>query len=234
MDAPEQHRISDLVDDIVCQLGGTLGRYLILPKATVRTIDRFNGQAVVQVPLADLVEAGHTVRVEAITSAGMVPREPSGGSPIQPENVIRAEVMSMVQRVTELVLRQGRSREERRAVADYNQSIDAKVTELESMLKDWRAARPDAGFISGIERTRAACRMRMALRPKRGQQTDHVKLACARCAFDLMKRFSRHPISGSADSSFQLITARLYEAVIGEPDASCKRACESILREKRR
>jgi hypothetical protein len=209
--------LDEIVDDIMRELGGTLGRSLILPEADTRT------------------EARNTVRVEVITRTGKrVPREPPGGSPIQPENVARAEVVSMVQRLTVLVLQQEPSREERRGVADYARSIDAKLTELESMLKDWRAPRPDAGLISGIELMRAACRMRMELRPKRGQQTDHVKLACASCAFDLMKRFSRRKIKGSANSSFQVITARLYEAVTGEPDANCKRACESILRERHR
>jgi hypothetical protein len=210
-----------------------LGRSLILPKADTRTIYRFNGQAVVQIPQADWEEAGKTVRVEAITSAGRVPLESSGRNPISPENAIRAEIVSMGTRLTALVIRQERLRDERRAVADYAQSIDAKLTEFESMLKDCRAPRPDAGFISGMGLMRADCQMRMGLRPKRGQGTNHVKIACARCVFNLMKRFSRLKISGSPNSSFQIITARLYELVTGEPDANCKRACESVLREKR-
>jgi hypothetical protein len=202
----------DIVADIMRELGGVRGRSLILPDADTRA------------------NPGNIVRVEVITLTGRVPREPSGGNPIPPEKVVRAEVVRSVQRLSELDLRQGRSREERRAVADYNKSVDAKITELETMLKDWRAPRPAAGFTSEMELMRAGCQKRMELRPKGGQQTDQVKLACARCAFDLMKRFSRHKIKGSANSSFQVITARLYEAVTGEPDANVKRACDAVLR----
>jgi hypothetical protein len=57
-----------------------------------------------------------------------------------------------------------------------------------------------------------------------------MKRSCAGSAFHLMQTFSRRPIAGSAESSFWVITQLLFEAVTGEKEANCKRACDHILR----
>jgi hypothetical protein len=77
---------------------------------------------------------------------------------------------------------------------------------------------------------REACRIRMLFRPKSGRGTSSMKRSCAGSALHLMQWFSRRPNSGSAETSFPVITALLYETVTGEHDASCKRACDWTLR----
>jgi hypothetical protein len=120
MDAPEPTRnldLDEIVDAIVSELGGVLGKSLILPKAETRTLTRFDGQAVVQVPRADWEEAGNTIHDYAITSAWKVPRKPSG--PISPKDALRAETALLVARLIALRNRQERLREQRRAEAEY-------------------------------------------------------------------------------------------------------------------
>jgi hypothetical protein len=235
MVAPEPPRnlgLNEIVDAILSELGGVLGRDLILPKAETRTLVRFDGQAVVQVPQADWEEAENSVRVEAITSAGKVPREPSGGNPISPENALRAEMVLLVARLTALKNRQERLRKQRSAEAEYAQSLDDQLAKLESMLEHPLAPWVGAGFISGIQGMRKALQLQIEFRPKGGQQTDHVKIACAIGAFHLMLKYSRRQNKGTDGSPFPTITALLYEAAGGEREANVKRACDAVLRSR--
>jgi hypothetical protein len=228
---PEPTRSRDeVIDDIVLELGGARGESLIPPKADTRTIYRCIQQAVVQVPQADWEEAGNTVRVEAITSAGREPREPSGGNPISPENIVRAEMVLLFAGLTALYKRQERLREQRRTETEYAQRLDEQFAKLESMHEHSPAPWVSAGFMSGIKGFREALELQIKSRPKGGQKTDHVKAACARAAFHLMKKYSRKKISGSAESSFPLITMWLVEAATGEREASVRRACAAVLR----
>jgi hypothetical protein len=170
------------------------------------------------------------VRDEVITSAGRVPREPSGGNPISPENIVRAEVRSLFGRLTALYKRQETLREQRRAEAEYAQSLDDQAAKFESMLEYPLAFRVGAGFVSGIKRFREALQLQVKSRPKGGQQTDHLKLACARSAFHLMQKFSRRKPSYTPASPYQIVAMLLYEAASGKPDESVRRACDAVLR----
>jgi hypothetical protein len=122
------------------------------------------------------------------------------------------------------------------AEADHAKKLDGLLAELESSLTHPQAPAPDAGLLSGIERMRATCRMKTLpwFRPKGGRNVNYVKRNCAGVALHLVRRYSRHPISGSAETAYPVITALLYEAVTGERDANCKRAYEWILRFNRR
>jgi hypothetical protein len=146
------------------------------------------------------------------------------------ENDIRAEVMSLVSRLT-AGARKG-SREQRRAEADHAQSIDGLLAELELRLADPLAPRFNKQLISAIGQMREACRRQMLFRPKGGREVDHLKRFCASSAFYLMQKL-RRTISGSAETSFPVVTALLYEAASGERDANCKRAYEHVLRHRR-
>jgi hypothetical protein len=232
MHAPKQDRNPDeIVDDIMWGLGGSLGRSLILPKADTPTINRFIQQAVMQVPQADWEEAGNTVRVEVITRTGeRVPREPSGGNPISPKNIVRAEITAFGARLTALKKRQKRIRKQRMAEAKFAQSLDNQLAKAESMLKHPLASWSGAGFISGIKGKRKALQLQIQSRPKGGQQTDHLKLACAQSAFYLMQKFSHRKPSYTPASPYQIVTMLLYELATGEPHASVRRACDAVLR----
>lgn len=128
------------------------------------------------------------------------------------------------------------SREQRMARADYAGGLDALLAELESRLAQPLplAPTPDEQFISEIGRLREACRVEMLFRPKGGRGVNNMKYSCASNALYLMQRFSRRPISGSAETAYPAITALLYEAVTGERDANCKRAYDWILRSHHR
>jgi hypothetical protein len=141
-------------------------------------------------------------------------------------------VMSFVECLVALdrVYRQEWSREQRMAEAHYAESLDGLLAELESRLTHPLAPTPDAQIISGLKRMRAACRTQMLFRPKSGRGVSRMKRGCAGSALHLMQRFSRRPIAGSAETAFPVITALLFEAVTGEQEASCKRACDHILR----
>ena len=154
------------------------------------------------------------------------------GDLILPEATTRAEVMSLVSRL-DAGARKG-SREQRRAEVDHAQSIDGLLAELELRLADPLAPRFNKRLISGIGQMREACqRIQMLFQPKGGREVNHVKRLCASSAFYLMQMFSRRPISGSAGNPFPAVTELLFEAVTGEPDANCKRACDAILRRRR-
>jgi hypothetical protein len=148
------------------------------------------------------------------------------------ENDTRDVVMSFVDSLVALdrVYRGEWSREERMAEAEYAENLDAQLAELESRLKNPLAPKPNVQIVSGIKQMRAACRAQMLLRPKGGRAVDRMKRSCAGSALCLMQRFSRRPIAGSAETAFPVITALLFEAVTGEQEASCKRACDHILR----
>ena len=136
------------------------------------------------------------------------------------------------------------SREQRIAEAKYAEGL---LAQLESKLKHPLATAyfiPRAGpivpddaaiaadqqvFIEKLAQMRQECRVAMSLRPKRGRSSDRMKRSCAGSAFHLMQTFSRRPIAGSAESPFWVITQLLFEAVTGEKEANCKRACDYIL-----
>jgi hypothetical protein len=150
------------------------------------------------------------------------------------ENDTRAWVTAYVECL--VAQRQDRSREQRKAEADYAERLDGLLTELESSLTHPLAPTPDAGLLSGIERMRSMCRTKTLpwFRPKGGRNVNYIKRSCAGVALHLVRRFSRRPISGSAETAFPVVTALLHEAVTGERNASCKRAYEWILRHNRR
>jgi hypothetical protein len=155
-----------------------------------------------------------------------------GESLVLSENNTRDVVMSFVTMLTalDMVYRKEWSREQRTSEADYAKNFDCLLAELESKLAHPLAPSPDVQLISGIGRMREACRIQMLFRPKGGRGTSAMKRGCAGSALHLMQFFSRCPISGSAETAFPVITALLYEAATGEREASCKRACDHILR----
>jgi hypothetical protein len=158
-----------------------------------------------------------------------------GESLVESENDTRAWVTAHVE-CSVRAKQQERSRKQRKAEADHAERLDGLLAELESMLKHPLTPAPDTGLLSGIERMRATCRMKTLpwFRPKGGRNVDYTKRNCAGVALHLVRRYSRLPISGSAETAHPAITALLYEAVTGERDANCKRAYEWILRYNRR
>lgn len=145
------------------------------------------------------------------------------------------------------------SREQRIAEAKYAEDLDSLLAQLESKLKHPLAATffgvpragrivPDDGtvgadqrvFIEDLAQMREVCRVAMLFRPKHGRSSDRMKRSCAGSAFHLMQTFSRRPVAGSAESPLWVITQLLFEAVTGEKEANCKRACDYILRCRRR
>jgi hypothetical protein len=157
--------------------------------------------------------------------------DPLGKSLILPENAVRDEVISFVGRLT-AGARKG-SREQRMAEADHAQSIDGLLAQLESKLAHPLAPRFNKQLLSAIGRMQEACQRQRLFRPKGGREIDHLKRYCARSTLFLMQKISRRPISGSAETSFPVVTALLHEAVTGERDANCKRACDWVLRHHR-
>jgi hypothetical protein len=68
-----------------------------------------------------------------------------------------------------------------------------------------------------------------------GRGEDQRKIGCARAAMYLVLKFSANkPTSGSRTSPLRQIAGLLYEAIGGEPDLDIERACEVVLRERRR
>jgi len=62
---------------------------------------------------------------------------------------------------------------------------------------------------------------------------DQIKEWCARSAFALVVRFSKHrPTSSSADSPYRHIASLLYEAVTGRRDKDFERVCKVVLKSK--
>jgi hypothetical protein len=145
------------------------------------------------------------------------------------------------------------SHEQRIAEARYAEKMDSLLAQLEAELKHPFATAffgaPYAGrivpddatiadyhrvFIEELAQMREGCRVAMLFRPKRGRNSDRMKRSCAGSAFHLMQTFSRRPVAGSAESPFWVITQLLFEAVTGEKEANCKRACDYILHCRRR
>ena len=154
-----------------------------------------------------------------------------GESLILSEADTRTGVLSFVTRLTAGARKW--SREYRKAEADCAQGIDDLLTELESKLKDPLAPRFNAQVISTIGSMRESCQAQMQFRPKDGREFDHLKHYCARSARHLMQSFSRRKISGSAETSFPVVTALLFESTTGKRDANVKRACDATLRHRR-
>jgi hypothetical protein len=127
-------------------------------------------------------------------------------------------------------------RKERKAEADCAQGIDELLTDLESRLADPLAPRFNKRFLSELGRLtaviREACRRQMLFRPKGGREIDQMKRDSANAVFYLMEKAHR-PISGSAETTFPVVTMLLFEAVTGKPEANVKRACEYVLRRRR-
>src|SRR5689334_7582813 len=89
----------------------------------------------------------------------------------RPENDTRAEVMSLVSRLT-AGARKG-VREQRRAEVDHAQNIDSLLAELELRLADPLAPRFNKRLIDGIRQMREACqRIQMSFRPKGGREVN--------------------------------------------------------------
>jgi hypothetical protein len=94
-----------------------------------------------------------------------------------------------------------------------------------------RAFKARAGrFYAELDRLRKIC----ARKPGTHQNYDHAKHLCARFAYGLMQGQSDREITGTADQSFRNIASLMYEAVSGRQNADLKRACDELLREKRR
>jgi hypothetical protein len=151
------------------------------------------------------------------------------------EAVTRAEVMGMVKRMTFGMLRW--SRKMRKAEADHARRIDDHFAEIEPLLADPDAPRFNRFIYSALAWVtgliREACQRQMQFRPKGGRDIDSLKRECANCALYLTEKAGR-PVSGSAWTTFPTVTALLFEAVTGERNASVKRACEDVLRKRRR
>lgn len=60
-------------------------------------------------------------------------------------------------------------------------------------------------------------------------QAEH---GCAYVAHDLMREFSKQPITGTEGGRFRAIANLLYEAISGLPDEDLKRACDDRLHGK--
>jgi hypothetical protein len=149
-------------------------------------------------------------------------------------------VMSFVDNlvVVNLIYQREWSRKHRIAEAQYAEDLDSLLAQLESKLNHPLAgaffAADQRVFIEKLAQMREVCRVYMLFRPKRGRSSDAMKRSCASSAFYLMQTFSRRPIAGSAESPFWVITQLLFEAVTGEKEANCKRACDYILHCRRR
>jgi hypothetical protein len=158
-----------------------------------------------------------------------------GKSLILPENDVRAELSSLVSRL--IAGARKWSRDYRKAEVGRARAIDDLLTELEVALADPLAPRFNKQIIFEMlwvhAVIREACQKQMELQPKGRREVDHIKRLCASSALHLVQRFSRHPISGSAESTFSVIAALVYEAVTGERDSNVKRAAEHVLRERR-
>ena len=166
---------------------------------------------------------------------------------VHSEAITRDAVMSYVDTLVGLnrLYQQEWSGEQRLAEAKYAEDLDSLFAQLESKLKHPLATRlfgaPDDAPIADDQRLpikelaqmRQVCRVAVLFRPKRGRGSDRMKRSCAGNAFHMMQTFSRRPIAGSAESPFWVITQLLFEAVTGEKEANCKRACDSILRCRR-
>jgi hypothetical protein len=156
---------------------------------------------------------------------------PTGRSLILPEAATRAKVMSRVRRL--IFGEEKGSREQRRTAADIARSIDTLLDQLEPLLEHPLAPHASKRGIPWIAQMRNACRAEMQSRPKGGREVDHLKRYCAHHALHLMETLSSRKPSGSAESPFLVITALLFEATTGRRNASCRRACEYVIRHRR-
>jgi hypothetical protein len=90
-------------------------------------------------------------------------------------------------------------------------------------------------FLERLSRMRAVARTES--RPRRGGEPDVEKDQCASVAYNLMKAFTRRPITGTTGGPFEAFAALLYEACglcrydewTLAPDANLKRSCDRIL-----
>jgi hypothetical protein len=65
-------------------------------------------------------------------------------------------------------------------------------------------------------------------------RANALKHYCADEAFCLMEWFSANEATFSEGGPFQIIAEKLYEAVTGRSDANLERACDWVLRERRK
>jgi hypothetical protein len=154
---------------------------------------------------------------------------------ILPESVSRRwEVIdSYIDRLGALQRPLQRVDRRRRAEADIAKEIDDLLAELEVKLAHPHAPRFNAQILRGIKWMREMCQWQMKARPRPHHPVDHLKRACAHCAFDLMRRFSDLPISGTLEGPFFVITGLLYGVVAGVHDVDVKRACTAVLHHRR-
>ena len=65
-------------------------------------------------------------------------------------------------------------------------------------------------------------------------RANALKHFCADEAFCLVEWFSPKPATFSEDGPYHMIAQQLYEAVTGKRDANMERACDWVLRERRK
>jgi hypothetical protein len=90
-------------------------------------------------------------------------------------------------------------------------------------------------LLERLSRMRAMARTES--RPRRGGEPNVEKDQCASVAYNLMKAFTRRPITGTTGGPFETFAALLYEACglcrydesTLAPDANPKRSCDRIL-----
>jgi hypothetical protein len=154
---------------------------------------------------------------------------PRGQGLVLSQNDTRAAVTALVGRLN-VALRKGR-RDLRKAAADVAKDIDGLLANLELKLTHPLAPLSDPGLISRIERLREVCKKQMLVRPKPGRPSpkDELKRGCAAGAYHLVRRLSRRRIVSSPGGAFLRITELLYEALTGEREANCTRACMWML-----
>jgi hypothetical protein len=106
---------------------------------------------------------------------------------------------------------------------------EQSIEEVEGAIRARREA-----FIVELERLREVCARVIDSRLGPHPNFDHAKNVCAHFAYDFVRELSDHKITGTKDDSFRTIAGPLYEATSGQQDADLKRACDAVLRQRRR
>jgi hypothetical protein len=80
-----------------------------------------------------------------------------------------------------------------------------------------------------LERLRLDCEGQRFSAGSSGPEQDRTKNHCAMIAFNILRTFSRRPITGTEGDSYRTLTSLVYEDFTGEPDLDLKHHCQRVL-----
>jgi hypothetical protein len=91
-----------------------------------------------------------------------------------------------------------------------------------------------AMLMQRLERLRLDCERQRFSQGSSGPEQDRAKNHCAMIAFNILRTFSRQPITSTQGGSYRTLASLVYEDFTGEPDIDLKHPCQRVLDSHRR